>query len=149
MPGQRGAPSSGDRPGAPKWQYKQKTGDLDLKVGNVSVFHAGTGYAGHGKGLNDPESQSVSEAHDKENAGPLPRGQYTIGPPTHTIGPVSMNLHPDPGTNMDGRGKNSFWIHGDNASKPPLSSSEGCIVLPRDARVAVAGSGASTLDVEP
>ena len=137
------------RPGGPKWTFKQSTGSMDLKVGVVTVERAGTGYAGHGNGLNNPEGQGVSEDEDKANAGPLPRGQYTIGPPTDHIGPVSMNLHPDPGTDMDGRGENSFWIHGDNASKPPFSSSEGCIVLPRDARESIVGSGINTLDVVP
>ena len=132
-------------PSPPHWQYSQSTGSMDLKVGVVTIAHAGNGYAGHGKGLNNPSSQSVSEDADKANAGPLVRAHYTVGPPTNHIGPVSMHLTPAPGSNMHGR--TSFYIHGDNASKPPLSSSEGCIVLSRPSREEIATSGVTQLVV--
>jgi len=101
---------------------------MRLKVDAFTIQNAGKGYAGRGAGLYDPESQSVGVADDAANAGPLPRGEYTIGAPTNTIGPMSMQLQPDPGNDMEGR--SGFWIHGPNASKPQYSSSEGCIVLP-------------------
>ena len=60
----------------------------------------GVGYSGYGYGLNDPESQSVGEADDPNNPGPIPQGQYTIGPAgSHTSStgsnlPYSMRLTP-------------------------------------------------------
>ncbi|TAM80930.1 MAG: DUF2778 domain-containing protein [Acidobacteria bacterium] len=134
-------------PGPPNWQYSQKRGCMDLKVGAVTIVHAGAGYAGHGMGLNNPDSQSIGERIDRANAGPLPRGRYVIGLPTNEIGPVSMPLDPVPGTNMEGR--DSFWIHGDNGSNSRFSSSEGCIVLSRPSRETVTGSGISNLIVVP
>ena len=125
---------------------------MDLKVGDVTVQHAGTGYAGHGLGKNDPESQSVGTADDKANAGPLPQGQYTIGKQqtnTTTEGkelPASMRLIPSPNNQMFGRA--GFLIHGGYASGAQTAS-EGCIVLTRPERNALGGSGINDLQVVP
>jgi hypothetical protein len=103
---------------------------------------AGNGYAGHGQGLNNPGMQNV---HD---VGPLPQGTYTIGPEhnnPHT-GPATMNLTPDPANNMAGR--DAFRIHGDNA-RGDQSASNGCIVLPRNARDNINNGGDNTLVVVP
>jgi hypothetical protein len=85
------------------------------------------GWAGQGEGYNNPDMQGIS------NIGPLPRGFYTIGPSYHhpELGPVVMNLTPDPANEMFGR--SLFRIHGASAAHPELSS-KGCIVLPREAR---------------
>jgi hypothetical protein len=138
-------------PPAPHVEYKQRTGETSVKIGSPTILPLGTGYAGHGQGLNNPGSQSVGEADDKANAGPLPQGGWTIGPAVNNnLGSPAMHLHPDPGTKMFGRDKDSFWIHADNPTKPPLSSSEGCIVFPnRAVRVAIGASGIDTLEVVP
>lgn len=102
-----------------QWTYSQSSGALSLNGKKIA-----TGYAGKGKGVNNPSMQCVRKV------GPVPRGTYTIGPAhnnAHT-GALSMVLTPNPGNNMCGRG--DFLIHGDNSRKPPRSSSEGCIVLP-------------------
>jgi len=139
-------------PGTPKWTYKQSSGSMDLKAGTITVQHAGTGYAGHGQGLNDPESQSVGEADDKANAGPLPRGEYSIGKQRdntihegRVVLRASMRLTPDPSNVMEGR--DGFLIHGDNAARNQ-SASEGCAVLGPVERNTIGQSGINTLEVE-
>ena len=89
-----------------------------------------TGYSGNGEGLNNPEMQQV------KGVGPIPQGVYTIEPPhaDPVVGPVAMRLQPAAGNEMFGRG--DFLIHGDNADLDH-SASEGCIVLPYDARVEI------------
>jgi hypothetical protein len=88
---------------------------------------AATGYAGKGEGLNSPQHQSVPRV------GPLPRGEYLIGPPVDhaKLGPVSLPLTPRRSTPMLGR--SGFYIHGDNG-KGDRSASKGCIILPRHFR---------------
>ncbi len=105
------------------WTFVQRTGQL-FADGWILV---GTGYAGavEGDGKNNPAMQAV---HD---VGPLPCGDYTIGPAyTHPkLGPVTMNLTPDSTNEMFGR--TVFRIHGDN---PEHDASEGCIVQGRSVR---------------
>jgi len=110
------------------WIYVQATGAL-LHGGTLVA----TGYAGHGAGLDNPADEAVP------GLGPLPAGQYTIGPPfTHPrCGPVSMRLAPSAGTREFGRF--GFLMHGDNAALNHTAS-DGCIVLPRSAREQVAAS---------
>jgi hypothetical protein len=134
--------------GPPRWTYQQSNGKTALKIGNLTLQSVEPGYSGHGKGWNDPESQSVGESDDKANAGPIPQGTYTIGPwYAGSKGNPMANLTPDPGTEMFGR--DGMEWHANNDSKPPFSSSEGCIVSPRSAREAVAGSGITELEVVP
>ena len=109
--------------------YQQSTGN---------IYHdttpLGTGYAGHGLGLNNPAAQFI------EGVGPLPCGWYTIGTPfDHPhCGPYAMRLTPDACTEMNGRA--GFLMHGDNAASNH-SASDGCIVMARDIREAVWASG--------
>lgn len=98
----------------------------------------GTGYAGHGEGLNNGALQARS------GVGPLPCGKYTIGPleATHTTaeGHVltdSMELIPDTANEMFGRG--GFRLHG-RKSLDDMDASEGCIVLDHEPRMRVANS---------
>ncbi len=100
----------------------------------------GTGYSGHGDGLNNPAKES------EHNVGPLPKGQYTIGQAhTHVhLGPLSMELTPSGGQNMFGR--SGFFIHGDN-SKMDHSASDGCIILGPAIREKISTSGDHTLNV--
>jgi hypothetical protein len=117
------------------WIYRQKTGALWSPDGE----QVGTGYAGYAEGRNNPDLENVA------NIGPVPRGLYTIGasfkhPKT---GPVTMRLAPDSTNTMHGR--SAFMIHGDNATH---DASEGCIILPRDVRIAVDKSSVKRLQVE-
>jgi hypothetical protein len=99
------------------WTYSQSTGHLTHNGESV-----GTGYSGHGAGRNNPAEENV------KNVGPIPKGEYTIGPAyTDPVrGPIVMRLTPSGGQNMFGR--DGFLIHGDN-SKMDGSASDGCIIL--------------------
>ena len=77
---------------------------------------------------------------------PIPEGTYSIGPPhlsPHT-GPISMCLFPESSAHTFGR--SAFLIHGDYV-KEPGTASHGCIVLPGEARGAIAASSDRTLQV--
>lgn len=92
----------------------------------------GTGYAGHGAGVNNAAMQSV------HNTGPLPQGTYRIDPPvdTATRGPYVMWLTPDPANEMFGR--SGFGIHADEVANPGKRlASTGCIVMSNSARMAI------------
>jgi len=41
------------------WQYSQSTGQLTHIDANGNSTNAGTGYAGHGQGVNNPAMQNV------------------------------------------------------------------------------------------
>lgn len=93
-----------------------------------------TGWSGRLAGKNNPV---LEPAH---NIGPIPRGTYAIGAPEnypHT-GPYSLPLTPGADNQMFGRA--AFLIHGAARVNPELSS-EGCIILAPDARVAIWQSG--------
>lgn len=115
--------------------YSQKSGILQHD-GNF----VGAGWAGQGAGKNNPEMQNVS------NIGPLPRGRYLIGAAyTHPkLGPVVMNLAPDPLNEMFGR--SDFRIHGASFVNPELSS-HGCIVLSKAIRILIDTGSDKLLDV--
>jgi hypothetical protein len=117
------------------WIYFRGTGEL---VRNGVV--AGAGYAGCGEGLNNPAMSNVPDV------GPLPAGDYTIG---------KFGAHPDVGLfaaplQVDARnemfGRDGFFLHGDN-EEMNHTASEGCIVMAREIREAVAASGDTLLRV--
>ena len=121
--------------------YSQSTGILSL--GDQTY----QGHAGRGAGLNNPAAQ------DQYGVGPLPQGSYTLGPwqdgsvysaADARLGPLVSRLTPDSDNEMHGR--RGFFLHGGNGSNPPTDS-EGCIVLPRGARQAIANSGETRLQV--
>jgi Protein of unknown function (DUF2778) len=100
--------------------YSQTSGEMRDAAGVL----LGTGYAGHGEGVNNPAMQSI------HNTGPLPQGIYTINPPIDTIthGPYVMWLTPDPANEMFGR--SGFGIHADEIANPGKRlASTGCIVI--------------------
>ncbi|PIT61153.1 DUF2778 domain-containing protein [Snodgrassella alvi] len=100
------------------WTYEQNSGILSHN-GEYII----TGYAGFGKGKNEPSMQCVS------NVGPLPRGKYIMKELilNHKhMGPYIIRLEPDPSNNMCGR--SGFYIHGDSI-KNPGTASTGCIIL--------------------
>lgn len=108
--------------------YSQSSGEMRTAAGLL----LGTGYAGHGPGVNNPVMQSV---HD---VGPLPQGIYTINPPVNTTthGPYVMWLTPNPANHMFGR--SGFGIHADELANPGKHlASTGCIVMSNAARIAI------------
>lgn len=124
------------------WIYQQSTGDLGWENENTgqSVDYGNVGYSGNGAGLNNPTMEAVP------NIGPIPAGNYTIGPSGNNIGPVSMPLAPDNPPLPGNRG--GFYIHGDNPQQN-YTASEGCIVAPRNIRHIIATSGDNSLQVVP
>ena len=118
------------------WRYVQSTGEL---------FHdaelIGTGYSGHGAGVNNPAMQSV------KNVGPIPVGHYTIGPAFHhpVCGPVAMRLLPHPDNRMFNR--DGLLMHGDTPSMDHTAS-DGCIIQQRQIRDRVDASPDRDLVVE-
>lgn len=119
------------------WTYQISSGTL-LNLNNIAV---GKGYAGHGKGLNNPDMMNVPDV------GPLPAGKYKIGQPHDDkhVGVFALPLTPDADNKMFGR--SAFYIHGDN---PQLNhtASNGCIILSRAVRNDIANSGDDDLIVE-
>lgn len=96
------------------------------------------GYSGSKEGLNNPSLEDI------QNIGPIPRGCYTIGPEySHPVlGPCTMNLTPEPGTNTFGR--SLFRIHGDNSQH---DASHGCVILNKQTRQLIAQSSSRILKV--
>jgi len=78
--------------------------------------------------------------------GPIPEGVYAIGSPQTSIkhGPFAMPLAPDAANRMYDR--EGFMVHGDSLEHPGCAS-EGCIILPPDARHAIWDSGDRELRV--
>lgn len=108
--------------------YSQTTGNL---------WHdgalMGNGYSGHGDGVNNPSMENI------RMVGPIPVGKYTIQPPSvhPQLGPIAMALEPDPANTMFGRA--GFFMHGGHAADQH-DSSEGCIIMGRDIRLAVSAA---------
>lgn len=119
------------------WLYGQADGKL-IRNGQL----AGVGYSGLGAGKNNPTMQSV------KGVGPIPQGVYRIGDPfdSEEHGPFALPLAPDAANQMFGRA--GFLIHGDSIEHPGAAS-EGCIILPRLVREAIAASGDRGLQVFP
>lgn len=119
------------------WEYSQSTGVLRHNGAVVA-----SGYSGAGNGINNPAMQDVGFT------GPIPQGMYRIQGYNNHKGPYTVILSPIMGTDTFGR--TAFRIHGDNAKKPPRSSSEGCIITNgANLRNSIASSGDSVLRVVP
>lgn len=117
------------------WKWDQSAGELSRDGTLVSK-----GYAGRGRGLNNPAMQAATAL------GPIPAGNWTmtsIGKSPNT-GPNTIVLVPDAGTNTFGR--SAFRIHGDNSSGL-RNASHGCIILPLAIRLKIWGSGDRKLQV--
>lgn len=119
----------------PRWVYEQTTGKLWL--GSECV---GVGYSGHAEGKNQPDLESV------KGVGPLPRGQWRMGPAIHhqLLGPVAIPLAPELGTKTYGR--SGFWVHGDSRAAPGTAS-HGCLIFARAIRERLADSQSRTVEV--
>lgn len=117
------------------WVWDQSAGCL-MRNG-VVVSH---GYAGRGRGKNNPALQNVPAV------GPIPRGRWTIEAPydSKNTGPFTLVLSPCLGT--DCLGRSAFRIHGDSI-KAPGTASRGCIILPRKIRELIWASKDRDLEV--
>jgi hypothetical protein len=120
------------------WNYRISTGQLRRPDGSEAAI----GYAGRDEGLNNPAAEAIA------NTGPIPDGWWIIGTATNhpTCGPVALPLAPDRGTNT--RGRDGFYIHGDNQAMNHTAS-HGCIILPRVVRQELAASNDRRLLVWP
>ena len=109
------------------WTYQQQTGKL-FAEGGIEV---GEGYSGTGIGRNAPDMESVPFV------GPCPKGGFLISPAYDhpKLGPLTMDLVPDPENEMYGR--DEFRIHGDSADH---DASEGCNVQDHAVRLRVSQS---------
>lgn len=110
------------------WLYQQVTGNLYWVSQNGSHLLHSVGYAGKGKGKNNPEWEMV---HD---FGPAPRGLYDIGEVVlehPRVGAFALPLIPRPTNEMFGRA--GFFMHGDNPAHIG-DSSDGCLVFMLDTR---------------
>ena len=122
------------------WTYEQKTGKLSHNGEVVATGYAGGNCGKNPEGKNSPEHQSVPKV------GPVPQGKYKFGTPVAQshLGPFAIPLIPDPTNEMFGR--SDFYMHGDTISNPGCAS-EGCIIVPRNIRNAVASSPDQELEV--
>lgn len=102
------------------WVYVQESGNI-----YEGPKLRGSGYSGHGDGLNNPSWEPV------KGVGPIPAGVYIVGPAyTHPhLGPCVMNLDALPGKEIP-FGRGLFRIHGDNRYLNHTAS-DGCIILAR------------------
>lgn len=100
------------------------------------------GYSGHDLGMNNPAMQSVSMI------GPLPVGLYEIGKSYDhpKLGPITMDLIPDPFNEMFGR--SLFRIHPDSIEHPH-EASEGCVCQDKTTRLYINSSLDKKLVVIP
>jgi hypothetical protein len=109
------------------------------------------GYSGHWDGVlptggpNDHRNRSADQT--LHALGPIPAGLYTIEPAFHDPhkGPIAMHLTPHAENDMHGR--SAFMIHGDLSPPRSGQASEGCVILNRVARQAIADSDVRVLEV--
>lgn len=110
--------------------YVQRTGSMYGPGGGLVE----KGYSGHGHSINSPIAEAAV------GVGPIPTGEYVIGPPHMPIdhlGPLAMPLWPNKANEMHGR--SGFFIHGDN-QKMNHTASNGCIILSRTARQSISNN---------
>jgi len=117
------------------WLWDQSTGQLFRDGKLVS-----SGYAGKGRGKNNPTMQGVT------GVGPIPRGKWKILAPYNSknVGPFALPLEAVDKKMGDDKheetGRGAFRIHGDSI-RAPGTASKGCIVLPRHIRELIWRSG--------
>lgn len=122
------------------WTWDQSAGTLS-RGGKVVA----RGYAGSGRGKNNPALQGV------RGIGPVPRGRWLIGRPYNSgaTGPYTLVITAQDGVLDDVHGptgRGAFRIHGDSIARPGTAS-RGCIILPRTTREMIWKSGDRELEV--
>jgi len=118
------------------YTYEQATGRFLGPDGKLLA----TGYSGNGEGLNNPAMEAV------HMVGPIPRGGWAIDLtplPLGHLGPLALVLSP---VGFDPNGRSLFRIHGDNSAMNHTAS-DGCIILPHDARQAIVNGAVTALEV--
>jgi len=108
------------------WEYVQATGEM--RRDGVVV---GVGYSG------DPEHKNDVRYESFRSKGPIPRGAYRmiyVYPRHPKLGELAITLRP---VGHDCLGRSNFMIHADSVKKPGTAS-EGCIVIDRKIRKAMA-----------
>jgi hypothetical protein len=117
------------------WRWDQSAGELSLNGQHVS-----NGYAGNGRGKNNPSMQAA------QGVGPIPAGKWKIVSVADSpnTGPFTIKLQPCSGTECFGRSE--FRIHGDSVAHPGTAS-HGCIILQRSVRDRIWKSGDRDLEV--
>ena len=120
------------------WSYSQSSGQLRHNGISVGIGYSGAGMSSS-TGRNNPAMEGVS------NKGPIPTGDYRIGPATHhpNKGPNAMMLTP---VGHGARGRSGFMIHGNNVQN---NASQGCIILGPAIRQQIAASHDTVLKVQP
>jgi len=119
------------------WVYNSANGVLSHEGRLIGV-----GYSGHDEGVNNP---LVNNLH---GIGPIPCGIWSIGDPVEhpQLGPLAFPLMPQENTETYGR--SGFFIHGDSLEHPGAEqASHGCIVMPRNIRLAILNSSDRVLEV--
>jgi hypothetical protein len=121
------------------WVFAQSTGRM-WHVTNAGKAMLEAGYAGRGRGENNPDMQFA------EDIGPLPGGRYRMQEPEtwHNMS-LCFHLEPQPGTELGGR--RDFLIHA-GMRDGSHTASHGCIVLSFDARSKIAASDCRDLVVQ-
>lgn len=121
------------------WTWDQSAGAL-TRAGGMCKPVLYRGYSGAGRGKNNPSMQAAV------GVGPIPRGRWRVTSKVDHphLGPCTLVLEPEPGTDTCGR--SAFRIHGDSIARPG-EASHGCIILPRVVREAVWSSGDRGLEV--
>lgn len=118
--------------------FSQSTGNITTDSGALVA----KGWAGNGDGKNNPNMQSV------HNVGPLPQGVYRVDPWEENhggLGPIVAHLEQISGETF---GRSAFYIHGPSMDKAHYGQeSKGCIVIPRDQRLAVRARKPDTITV--
>jgi len=108
------------------WTYHQSTGEL-WRDGKLIT----TGYSGAPGHVNATASEGI------RNHGPIPRGRWRmfyVYQRHARLGPLAIALKPE---GHKALGRSDFMIHADSVRKPGTAS-QGCIILPHAARVAMA-----------
>ena len=105
--------------------------------GPIGRFYAGA--PGH---VNNPDDCELV------GLGPLPLGVYQMGTPIDDP-EVGLFAIPLTMTQGDPLGRSGFLWHGDNASKPPETSSRGCPISSRSTREEGAADADQLLTVTP
>lgn len=114
----------------PYIQFRISSGQLSSFDATGTQSYLGAAYSGAPGFVNDISAVALVAQ------GPIPLGWWSIGADNGAKGPLSLPLTPDPDT--DTHGRSAFYIHGDNAARPPQSSSEGCIVADHTIRAVAA-----------
>lgn len=131
------------------WIYSQSTGQLQHVGADGQVdYTVNGGYSGYGIGLNNQALQVIQSLEEGDPAGPIPQGNYTIGPAYYNprTGPITMNLNPTDDTNALAR--TLLRIHGDNPAHNHTAST-GCIIEGPAVRKRIADSKDNCLKVVP